>query len=291
MINIPKEKRKLSHSQNFLINSEFVNSLIEKTDIDANDLVVEIGSGKGNITTQLSKKAGHIISLEIDNVLFDNLQKHFREFHNVEIIKANFLKWNLPEKPYKVFSNIPFNMTADIVTKLLSGNNPPQTTYLILQDKAAERFIGNPISKNTQMSILLQPFFEMKIIARIDRKQFFPIPKVNTVLSMFKKRNTPLIHPQFSQLFKDFVVYGFNQWKPTVLEAFEKVFSYKQKLILEKNAEIRGAKPRDIKLNQWLILFDAFLKFVEENKKNIVRGSEKRLKIQQEKLQKLHRTR
>lgn len=285
------EQRKLSHSQNFLINPEFVSSLIDKTDINANDLIVEIGSGKGVITMQLAKKAGRVIGIEVDNELFNSLKKKFYEFKNVEIIKADFLKWNLPKKQYKIFSNIPFNMTADIVIRLLNDDNPPQVAYLILQDKATERFIGDPISKNTQISVLLQPFFEMKIISRIDAKQFFPIPKVNIVLSMFKKRSIPLIHPQFSQLYRDFVVYGFNQWKPTVLESFGKVFSFKQKSILEKNAEIRGAKPRDLKLNQWLILFNVFLKLVPENKKYIVRDSEKRLKIQQEKLQKLHRTR
>jgi 23S rRNA (adenine-N6)-dimethyltransferase len=131
----------------------------------------------------------------------------------------------------------------------------------------------------------------MAIIARIDRRQFTPVPKVNAVLAMFKRRPKPLVEPQLKQLFRDFVVYGYNQWQPTVLEAFGKIFTHKQRAILEKNAKIHGAKPRDLILNQWLILFAAFVDYVSDDRKGPVRGAEERLKKQQEKLQKQFRTR
>lgn len=106
-------KRKLSHSQNFLKNPEFVKGLIDKTDIGASDLVVEVGPGKGIITKLLANKAGRVVGVEIDDKLFADLRKQFQKYPNVEIIKADFLKWELPPEPYKVFSNIPFNMTYD----------------------------------------------------------------------------------------------------------------------------------------------------------------------------------
>lgn len=284
-------KRKLSHSQNFLKSPEFVKGLVDKANIGANDLVVEIGPGKGIITKLLASKAGRVIGVEMDDKLFADLRKQFQGNSNVEMIKADFLKWELPPEPYKVFSNIPFNMTTEIVVKLLNANNPPTTAYLIMQDKAAERFIGDPVSKNTQMSILLKPYFEMAIVARIDRKQFTPVPKVNAVLAMFERRRKPLVEPQFTQLFRDFVVYGYNQWQPTVLAAFGKIFTHKQRAILEKRADIRGAKPRDLNLEQWLVLFSAFVDHASDDKKVVVRGAEERLKKQQEKLQKQFRTR
>ncbi len=285
-------KRQLSHSQNFLKNPGFVRSLIDKTDLKAGDLVVEIGLGKGIITKLLVEKGCRVIGVELDNQLFVNLVNQFKDYSNVEIMKTDFLKWNLPSKPYKVFSNIPFNMTTDIITKLLNGENPLEVAYLILQDKAAERFFGAPLAKDTQMSILLKPYFEMAIVSKIDRKQFTPIPNIGAVLAMFRKRQTPLVEPQFYQLFRDFIVYGYNQWKPTVLEAFEKVFSTKQRSILEhKIATIRRAKPRDLKIDQWLTLFESFQNYAPEDKKNLVMGAEKRLKDQQKVLQKQHRTR
>ena len=292
MKNIPTERRKLSHSQNFLQNPGFVRSLIDKTDLKAGDLVVEIGSGKGIVTKLLVEKGCRVIGIELDNQLFASLVKQFKGCSNVEIVKADFLKWNLPSKPYKVFSNIPFNMTTDIVTKLLNGENSPEVAYLILQDKAAERFIGDPLTKDTQISILLKPYFEMAIVSKINRKQFTPTPNIGAVLAMFRRKQRPLVEPQFYQLFRDFIVYGYNQWKPTVLETFERVFSTKQRSILEHEiTAIRKAKPRDLKIDQWLILFESFQNYVAEDKKNLVRGAEKRLKDQQRVLHKQHRTR
>lgn len=291
MKNMSAGKRVISHSQNFLRDPKFVKSLINKTDLTAGELIVEVGSGKGIVTELLAEKGCQVIGVELDDRLFANLVNQLKSSANVEIVKADFLKWNLPSKPYKVFSNIPFNMTTDIITKLLYSNNPPELAYLILQDKAAERFIGDPLAKDTQMSILLKPYFEMAIVSKIDKKQFSPVPNIGAVLAMFKKRPTPLVERQNSQLFRDFVIYGYNQWKPTVLEAFAKVFTPKQISFLERKAGFRGAKPRDLTIDQWLTLFESFVDYVPEDKKNVVRGAEKKLKNQQRVLQKWHRTR
>ncbi|MBP9781043.1 23S ribosomal RNA methyltransferase Erm [Candidatus Woesebacteria bacterium] len=291
MSNFLPNDRKISHSQNFLKNPEFVKSLIHQTDINNGDLVVEIGPGKGIITGFLKDVAANVIGIEVDKQLFDNLKSKFNGFPSVNIINTDFLQWNLPLSPYKVFSNIPFNMTTDIVTKLLNSRNSPVISYLIMQDKAAERFLGDPYGKNTQMSILVNPYYETSIVTKINRNQFSPVPNIDAVLVRFQKRNNPLVKPEHSQLFRDFVVYGYNQWKPTVLESFEKIFSPKQRSILQSTLHIQRAKPSDLNLEQWLALFDSFNKYTDESKKKIVSGAENKLKIQQSKLQKLHRTR
>ena len=286
-----KSKRQLSHSQNFLKNSVFVKRLLDKTDIKSRDLIIEIGPGKGIITKQLSKKVKKVIAIEKDFKLVKNLREMFTGQNNIKIVNTDFLKWELPSKPYKVFSNIPFNMTADIICKLLEAKYPPKRAYLILQDKAAERFIGQPMGKDTQTSILLKPYFEMKSIFSINRKQFTPEPKVNAVLVEFKKRQKSLVKKEQKQLFRDFVIYGYNQWKLTIMKNFEKIFSSKQQAILSKRFDIREAKPRDLDINKWLKLFESFLEYVPAKKQAIVRSAELRLKNQQKKLQKQHRTR
>ncbi len=291
MKNMPTEKRKLSHSQNFLKSPELVRNLIAKTNLKAGDLVVEIGSGKGIITRSLAEMGCRVIGIELDSELVASLRKQFETHSNVEIVNADFLHWKLPSEKYKVFSNIPFNRTTDIITKLLSTGNPPEATYVILQDKAADRFIGDPVAKDTQVSILLKPDFDMAVLFNIDRKEFTPVPKIDAVLAKFEKREVPLVEKSSTQLFRDFVIYAFNQWKPTVLEALEKVFSHKQRSILEKKEGLRGAKPSELKIHQWLLLFDSFCTYVAEDGKNIVRGSEKKLRVQQSALQKSHRTR
>jgi 23S rRNA (adenine-N6)-dimethyltransferase len=282
--------RKISHSQNFLKSTEFVNSLIGKTSISNNDLVVEIGPGKGIITTELAKKADKVIGIEYDRQLAINLKSKFVDHSKVEIIEADFLKWDLPKKQYKVFSNIPFNMTADIINKLLNSSDPPEAAYLLMQDKAAERFIGFPVGVNTQVSILLQPFYNMSILAHIDRSQFEPIPSVNVVLVGIEKRRNPDVDAKYRQMYRDFVIYGYNQWQPTLLDAFREVFTKKQLDIISRNLGIQGKKPSELKIQDWIKIFDTFIKFVPDERKNIVLCSEKRLQFSQKSMEKRFKT-
>lgn len=284
-------ERKLSHSQNYFRNSEFVWDLVTQAKITKNDLVVEIGAGKGIITAELAKKAGKVIAVELDRKLYRELVEKFRGEANVEIVSADFMKWELPKEPYKVFANIPFNMTAEIINKLLYDQHPPKTAYLIMQNKAAERFVGQPVAQDTQTSILLKNEFEAEIILQINRREFRPIPRVDSVLIVFRHRNAPLVEPSERQLFRDLVVYGYNQWKPTVLEALEKVFSHQQRQKLKRVLGGARAKPRDLTIEQWVELFGVFVKLVGRDKKVLVAGAESKLKMQQNKLQKVHRTR
>lgn len=289
MIEKDMDNRQIWQSQNFLRRPEFVASLVEKTNIARSDLVIEIGPGRGIITQQLASRAGRVMAVEIDKRLATNLRTSFQNSPNVEIVEADFLRWQLPRGPYKVFSNIPFNMTADIIRKLTEDKNPPELTYLIMQDKAAFRFMGKP--KDSQTSILLKPWFDVRILANIDRREFTPVPKINAVLTEFRKRDQPLIEPQSRQWFRDFVVYGYNQWQPTILDAFRDVFSPRQRNILEREINIRNAKPSDLTLEQWLKLFEVFIVYVSPDKREIVKGAEERLIKQQQTLKKWYRTR
>ena len=290
-INNISNTENLWHSQNFLYNPSFVKSLVAMTNINQDDIVIEIGPGKGIITEELSQKAHKVIAIELDSNLAKELRDRFREAKNIEIIEADFLKWSNPTFKYKVFSNIPFEYTSRIMDKLLLSPNSPEDTYLIMQDLAAKRYIGSPLGKNSQISLLLQPFYEMSILTNIDRKQYKPVPKVDTVLAQFHKREQPLVDKKLEQDYRDFVIYGYNQWEPTILQAFDKVFSYKQQKILEKNLHIKNKKPSELNIDEWITLFKTYIQYVSDEKKNLVRGSERLLQSKQKKLERTYKTR
>jgi hypothetical protein len=107
----------------------------------------------------------------------------------------------------------------------------------------------------------------------------------------FAKRTTPLLPKTNLQDFRDFVVYGYNQWSPTIIDAFREVFTNRQRIIITRSMNLAGLKPSDITTEQWIELYNAYSKFVGEDKKNLVRRSEKRLKRNQSKLTKQYRTR
>lgn len=289
MLNTNNDDRQIWQSQNFLKDPKFVKSLVEKSDINNNDLVVEIGPGKGIITEQLSTVAGHVVAIEADSKLSNRLQTQFNTAGNVTIINSDFMKWNLPRDPYKVFSNIPFNMTSDIIKKLTTDRYSPDKIYLIIQDKAAFRYMGKP--RDNQVSILMKPWYETKILSNIDRREYVPTPKVDTVLIEISRRKNPIIDISMKQKYRDFVIYGFNQWKPTILDSYSNIFTSKQRTIIEKQLGIRGLKPSDLSINMWVELFKIFDQFVPSDKKSFVSGSENRLKEKQKGMKKWHRTR
>ncbi len=286
------KRETLWHSQNFLRDPQFVASLVNMANISPDDTVIEIGPGKGIITEQLSKKADRVIAIEYDTELVQGLREKFSDSSNVDVLEGDFLKWPLPSYKYKVFSNIPFEYTSRIVDKLLVSPNSPEDAFLIMQDLAAKRFMGKFAGgKDSQVSILLQPFYDVAILQRIDKHQYIPTPNVDTVLARFMKREYPLIDNKETQEYRDFVIFGYNQWEPTLLDAFKDVFSYNQTKIIKRNLKIEGKKPSDIDINTWVELFKTYKKYVSEERKSQVRDSEKKYEKKQKGMKKEYRTR
>lgn len=107
----------LKNSQNFLVDKNLVRNLIQKSQLNKNDIVVEIGPGKGIITNLLAEQVGNVIAIEYDENLYKALVSQ-NQFDNIEYVYDDFLKYHLPRnQKYKVFSNIPFQITADIIKK------------------------------------------------------------------------------------------------------------------------------------------------------------------------------
>lgn len=179
-----------SVSQNFLTSSKIINKLLRMTSICNDDYVIEIGAGKGHITRELAKTCQKVSAFEVDSKLFIQLQKSFENIKNVKLNHCDFLKASLPKSgSYKVFSNIPFSITSDVMRKLTSFSNPPQEAWLIMEKGAAKRFIGSQY--DTLASILIKPFFGTKIIYHFSRQDFHPAPSVDVVLVHISRKTMP----------------------------------------------------------------------------------------------------
>jgi len=279
-------KEDLSISQNFLINSDFVSKLINSIEITTEDTMVDIGAGKGIITEILSRKAKEVVAIEYDHKLFLKLKNKFSNIPNIKVLNIDFMKYDLPKSDFKVFANPPFNISADIINKILKLPNNMKGAYLILQKETVDRFSNG----HSQISSLWQPFYDISVIQRIDKNEFRPTPKVDIVLSKFEKKEMPLVNISDYQLYRDFIIYGFNQWKPTIVESLQKVFTSEQFKIINKKYNLSHLKPSDLNLDQWLGLFETFLKFVPSDKKKIVQGYESTQNNKQKNMIKRHRT-
>ena len=113
----------ISHSQNFTNDPQLLDRLVVQAGITSDDLVVDIGAGHGEITRVLCDHCHAVVAIEKDQKLYNQLRLEFASQSNVTILNLDVLDYQFPTTPYKVFSNIPFNLTSDIVRHLTSQQN------------------------------------------------------------------------------------------------------------------------------------------------------------------------
>lgn len=176
----------LSVSQNFLTSGRTISRLLRLTDIGPNDHVLEIGPGKGHITRLLAPLCGTLCAVELDSRLYERLCGQLADIPNLTLRHMDFLRFSLPGTPYKVFANIPFSATSAILKKLTLAENPPQDAWLIVEKGAAKRFCGQP--RESTQSLLLRPFFQLRIVRQLRREDYHPAPSVDTVLLHLHRR-------------------------------------------------------------------------------------------------------
>ncbi len=284
------QSRSIHYAQNFLKSRSLVERLLGRCDIGPNDVVYEIGPGRGIITECLAQRCRKVIAIEKDPVLVDALRSRFAGTTSIQIHEGDFLEYRLPRGPYKVFANIPFNITSAIVTRLTAATVPPDDTYLIMQKEAAEKFLGEPYE--SLYSLLLKPCFELEILHRFKRSDFAPGPRIDVVMLRLSKRGPPLISRAEIPLFRDFVVYSFTTPEPSLRRSLMSVFTPRQFKLLSNSLNLDfAATPTSVCFEQWLALFDGFKRLAHPQAIYTIQGSEMRLRQRQARLEKIHRTR
>lgn len=257
------QRRQVCLAQNFLRSPKLARRLVRMSKIGPRDIVYEIGAGNGIITAVLARVARRVIAIEKDPDLVQRLRERFRAVGNVEVVEQDFLDYTFQRTPpsaeYKIFANIPYNITAQIVRKILYEPSNVGETHLILQKEAAKKFSGSP--KESLCSILTKPFFEFQIMYQLRRTDFWPMPAVDSVLLSIKRRTLPLIERHEAASYRDFVRYGFGRWKPNLKLAFKNVFTYKQWKRLAHDLHFPvNATPTELSFEQWLDLYRCLVK-------------------------------
>lgn len=207
---------KPENSQNFITDRKLIGRIIRLSNIDKNDTIFEIGTGKGHLTKELCRRGGFVYSVEIDRKLYENAKEKLSGLSNLNLVCGDFLNYSLPAKgAYKVFANIPYNITAQIVEKLTRVSNSPADIWLVMEKGAAKRFMGLP--KETEKSLLLKVNWTMEIVYHFRREDFHPMPSVDSVLIHFSKKTVPDLNKNECYGFKRFVehcmkygIYGKN---------------------------------------------------------------------------------
>ena len=195
---------KKSLGQNFLINDEILNQIVDLGKIKSSDIILEVGPGTGNLTEKiLKKKPKKLIVVEKDKNLTIFLKKKFNK--NIDIINDDILSYNqeiFNNKKIIVFGNLPYNVSTQILTSWIKKNNLNnfcKRFILMFQKEVADRILAKCNSKNYgRLSIISSWKMNIKKIIDINASSFYPSPKIKSSLLVFEPKNNyfKINHPK-----------------------------------------------------------------------------------------------
>ncbi len=186
-----------SKGQNFLIDSEALNQMVEAAKLGPDDVVVEIGPGLGVLTIELAKRVKKVLAVELDSKAISALEHTLVDCKNVEILSSDILatkNQELKDKlggDYKVVSNLPYNITGKVLRKFMSYEPRPLSMTLMLQKEVAERLVA-PAGKMSVVAVSAQVYSQPQIMAIVKKDSFYPEPAVNSAVIHFSNFSTNL---------------------------------------------------------------------------------------------------
>ena len=263
--------------QNFLSSSSILKKMVVASGIKDSDIVLEIGPGRGSLTTELLNCAKKVIAVEKDDELIPKLTAQFEEeirSGKLELINGDILDLLSDKNPlqtkdyklkttnnYKVVANIPYYITGQIIRLLLSGKTQPRSITLVVQKEVAERIVCRD-GKESILSLSVKAYGEPSYVQKISARYFTPKPKVDSAIIHIKnisKKNFRSIKEEI--FFFDLIKTGFSHKRKFLLKNLKSLFDNE---VLEKSFVTCNISPNaraeEISFDKWLCLFNSLKK-------------------------------
>ena len=252
---------KKSLGQNFLIDKNFVDKIVESADIE-NQNVLEIGPGIGTITYEMAKTAKKVVVIEIDKSLIPILEQNLEEFDNVKIINEDILKVDLVKlieeefdgESFKVVSNLPYYITTPIIEKLITTGIPCKDMTIMVQKEVGQRMVASEVDKEySSLSVFIKFYTEAKTLVNLPKSVFMPQPKIDSTILNLKLR---IYDENVDQetLFK-LVRAGFNKRRKTILNSMSDVVDKEDlKVAFEKTGLKANLRAENLSIDDYIKL-------------------------------------
>lgn len=205
--------------QHFLHDHTVIDRIIAAAQLDPQQQVVEIGPGLGVLTDELLSRSAHVQVMEIDRDLIERLEARNDSrltIHSGDVLK---LPWRdfLDQPPYKMVANLPYNISSQVVFRLLEHRDLFQQMVLMFQREVGERLMAAPGGKEYGiLSVLCQLWYEIKTVTLVKPGAFSPPPKVDSIVLNFKLLPSPRVDPVDEVLFKKVVKGAFSHRRKTL---------------------------------------------------------------------------
>jgi 16S rRNA (adenine1518-N6/adenine1519-N6)-dimethyltransferase len=188
------------HGQNFLIDLNLVDLLVNSAGIGPQDVVLEVGTGTGSLTAMMARKAGAVVTVEIDGHLFELASEQLIDFPNVTMLKLDALrnKNNFDDRVmeavgtrlaeasglrFKLVANLPYNIATPVISNVLFAPHVPHSMVVTIQKELADRMTAFPSTKDySALSVWIQSQCTVELIRVLPPSVFWPAPKVHSAI-------------------------------------------------------------------------------------------------------------
>ena len=221
--------------QNFLIDANILDNIIEAAEITKEDCVVEVGPGIGTMTQYLAESAKEVFAVEIDKNLIPILEDTLKDYDNVTIINEDILKVDLNKlvveknggRPIKVVANLPYYITTPIIMGLFESNVPLSSITIMVQKEVAERMKVGPGTKDYgALSLAVQYYAKPEIVLNVPPNCFMPRPNVGSAVIRLTRFENPPVRAKDDKKMFAIIRASFNQRRKTLANALSNGLSY-----------------------------------------------------------------
>ena len=242
-----------SLGQNFVIDPNTIRKVVALADIAPADSVLEIGAGAGSLTLELARHARSVTSVEIDDRLRPLLDETVGRLSNVDVLYADILEMDVASiDATKVVANLPYNIAAQTVIKLLQEASQIHSMCVMTQREVGERLAAPPGSKAYGLSSVIVAFYgSARVASRISRNVFFPIPKVDSALVRIERRES--YEHEVEDRFLRVVRAAFGQRRKTIGRSLATLASSDAvERALERGGVDRAARPEVLSVDDFV---------------------------------------
>ncbi|MCI9231781.1 MAG: 16S rRNA (adenine(1518)-N(6)/adenine(1519)-N(6))-dimethyltransferase RsmA [Lachnospiraceae bacterium] len=212
------------YGQNFLIDPNVLQRVMDAAGVAEDDCVLEIGPGIGTMTQLLAERAGKVVAVEIDRNLIPILEETLSPYPNVTVINEDILKLDVRELisgqegcPVKVVANLPYYITTPIIMSLLESGAPLENITVMVQKEVAERMQAGPGTKEYgALSLAVQYYSEPEVVANVPPNCFIPRPNVGSAVIRLTRYGTPPVQAADAGKLFAIIRASFNQRRKTL---------------------------------------------------------------------------
>ncbi len=213
------------YGQNFLVDPNVLERVMDAAGVSGEDCVLEIGPGIGTMTQLLAERAGKVVAVEIDRNLIPILEETLSPYSNVTVINEDILKLDVEEairvrgegRPVKVVANLPYYITTPIIMSLLEGGAPLESITVMVQKEVAERMQAGPGTKDYgALSLAVQYYSRPEVVANVPPNCFIPRPNVGSAVIRLTRYGTPPVQAADPGKLFTVIRASFNQRRKTL---------------------------------------------------------------------------